>query len=292
MNSVLRKSALSIGFALLALFLIGFSGVVWVGLLFANFKTTPSIPWALPVLLVYLWLLWRYLAGSGWPQSTGSQRKTLLRAYAVSPAAYGWSMTAGLLAVFALAGFWIVMFRVYPMEPNPLIPTSFTSSPIFVGAIVVGAALLAPISEESAIRGYLQSILERNVAPITAVLLSSTVFALAHATQGLVWPKLLFYFLVGVAFGSLAYINQSILPVIPVHIVGDLIFLTLIWPNDKNRMLIWKTGADSWFWLHAAQAIAFAALSIIAFNHIPRSHRKDVGSGVNTNLFISSAANR
>jgi hypothetical protein len=92
-----------------------------------------------------------------------------------------------------------------------------------------------------------------------------------------VWPKLLFYFLVGVAFGSLAYINQSILPVIPVHIAGDLIFLTLIWPNDKNRMLIWKTGADSWFWLHVAQAIAFAALSLIAFNHIPRSHRKGAG---------------
>jgi membrane protease YdiL (CAAX protease family) len=277
MNSAVRKFALSIGFALIALFLIGFSGVVWGGLLYANFRTTSSIPWALPVLLVYLWLLWRYLAGFGWPHSTSSQLAALLRAYAVSPAAYGWSMTAGLLAVFSLAGLWIVMFRLYPMEPNPLIPTSFTSSPIFVAAIVVGAALLAPISEESAVRGYLQSILERNLAPFTAVLLSSAVFALAHATQGLVWPKLLFYFLVGVAFGSLAYINQSILPVIPVHIAGDLIFLTLIWPNDKNRMLIWKTGADSWFWLHVAQAIAFAALSLVAFNHIPRSHRKGAG---------------
>jgi membrane protease YdiL (CAAX protease family) len=166
MNSAVRKFALSIGFALIALFLIGFSGVVWGGLLYANFRTTSSIPWALPVLLVYLWLLWRYLAGFGWPYSTSSQRAALLRAYAVSPAAYGWSMTAGLLAVFALAGLWIVMFRLYPMEPNPLIPTSFTSSPIFVAAIVVGAALLAPISEESAVRGYLQSILERNLAPL------------------------------------------------------------------------------------------------------------------------------
>jgi membrane protease YdiL (CAAX protease family) len=155
MNSAVRKFALSIGFALIALFLIGFSGVVWGGLLYANFRTTSSIPWALPVLLVYLWLLWRYLAGFGWPHSTSSQREALLRAYAVSPAAYGWSMTAGLLAVFSLAGLWIVMFRLYPMEPNPLIPTSFTSSPIFVAAIVVGAALLAPISEESAVRGLL-----------------------------------------------------------------------------------------------------------------------------------------
>lgn len=278
MNSALRKFVLSIGFALLALFLIAFSGAVWVGLLYVNFRTTPAIPWALPVLLVYLWLLWRYLGGFGWPSSTRSQRQVLLRANAVSPAAYGWSITAGLLAVFALAGLWIVMFRLFPIAPNPLIPTSFTSSPIFVAAIVVGAALLAPISEESAVRGYLQSMLERNLAPMTAVLLSSLVFALAHATQGWVWPKLLFYCLVGVTFGSLAYINQSILPVIPVHIAGDLIFLTLIWPNDKNRMLIWKNGADNWFWLHVAQAIACAVLSLIAFNYIPRSHRKDIGS--------------
>src|SRR5438067_4126689 len=274
MNSVVRKFALFIGFALLSLLLIGFSGAVWAGLLYANFKTTPSVPWALPALLVYLWLLWRYLAGFGWPQNTGAQRKALLRAYPVPVAAYGWSIAAGLTAVFALAGFWIVMYRLFPMKPNPLIPTTFTSSPIFIAAIIVGASLLAPISEESAVRGYLQTVLERNFAPITAVTLSSTVFALAHATQGLVWPKLLFYFLVGVAFGSLAYINQSILPVIPVHIAGDLIFLTLIWPNDKSRMLIWQTGVDGWFWLHMAQAIAFGGLSLIAFNHIPRSPGK------------------
>jgi membrane protease YdiL (CAAX protease family) len=278
MNSVVRKFALFIGFALLALFLIGFSGAVWAGLLYANFKTTPAVPWALPALLVYLWLLWRYLAGFGWPQDTSSQRKALLRAYPVPAAAYGWSLAAGLTAVFALAGFWIVMYRLFPMKPNPLIPTTFTSSPIFIAAIIIGASVLAPVSEESAVRGYLQTALERNFAPITAVTLSSTVFALAHATQGLVWPKLLFYFLVGVAFGSLAYINHSILPVIPVHIAGDLIFLTLIWPNDKSRILIWKTGVDSWFWLHVAQAVAFGALSLIAFNHIPRSPRKGSGS--------------
>jgi membrane protease YdiL (CAAX protease family) len=278
MNSVVRKLALFIGFALLALLLIGFSGAVWAGLLYTNFKTTPAVPWALPALLVYLWLLWRYLAGFGWPQDTSSQRNALLRAYRVPAAAYGWSMAAGLTAVFALAGFWIVMYRLFPIKPNPLIPTTFTSSPIFIAAIIVGASVLAPVCEESAVRGYLQTVLERNFAPITAVTLSSTVFALAHATQGLLWPKLLFYFLVGVAFGSLAYINQSILPVIPVHIAGDLIFMTLIWPNDKTRILIWEAGVDSWFWLHLAQAIAFGALSLIAFNHIPRSPRKGSGS--------------
>jgi membrane protease YdiL (CAAX protease family) len=269
MNSLVRKLAIFIGFSLLALFLIGLSGAVWGGLLYLNFWKTPSFPWALLALFAYLWFYWRYLAGWGWPSRTSAKRQALLRANTVSPAAYKWSALAGLLAVVALAGLWITLFRIFPIKPNPLIPTNFTSSPLLIAAITVGASLLAPITEESAVRGYLQSALERNFTPAIAITLSSLVFALAHATQGLVWPKLLFYFLVGMAFGTLAYVNQSILPVIPVHIAGDLIFLTLVWPNDKSRVPVWQTGADVWFWVHFTQTITFAALSIVALSRIP-----------------------
>jgi len=268
MNSLARRLGVFIGFGLLALFLIGLSGAVWGGLLYLNFRKTPSFPWALLGLFAYLWLYWRYLAGWGWPSRTSGKRQALLRANTVSLAAYGWSAITGLLAVVALAGLWITLFRLFPIKPNPLIPTNFASSPLFIAAIIIGASLLAPITEESAVRGYLQSALERNFTPAIAITLSSLVFALAHATQGLVWPKLLFYFLVGVAFGTLAYVNQSILPVIPVHIAGDLIFLTFVWPNDKSRVLVWQTGADIWFWVHFTQTIAFGALSIAAFSRI------------------------
>jgi len=268
MNSLAKKLAVFVGFSLLALFLIGFSSAVWGGLLYLNFRNIPSFPWALLVLFAYLWLFWRYLAGWGWPSRTRAKRQALLRANPVSPGAYGWSAIAGLLAVVALAGLWITLFQLFPTQPNPLIPTNFTSSPLFVAAITVGASLLAPITEESAVRGYLQSVLEPNFTPSIAITLSSVIFALAHATQGLVWPKLFFYFFVGVAFGALAYVNQSILPVIPVHIAGDLIFLTFVWPNDKSRVPVSQFGADTWFWVHFAQTMAFGALSIVAFSRI------------------------
>src|SRR5215813_12765643 len=99
MNSLARRLGVFIGFGLLALFLIGLSGAVWGGLLYLNFRKTPSFPWALLGLFAYLWLYWRYLAGWGWPSRTSARRRALLRAHNVSPAAYGWSVVAGLLAV-------------------------------------------------------------------------------------------------------------------------------------------------------------------------------------------------
>ncbi len=82
--------------------------------------------------------------------------------------------------------------------------------------------------------------------------------------------KLLFYFLVGVAFGTTAYFTRSSLPAIPAHILGDLSFFFLIWPYDAARPLVWRDGADAWFWLNAVQAIVFAVLAVLAFRLIAR----------------------
>ena len=108
----------------------------------------------------------------------------------------------------------------------------------------------------------------------SAVILSSLVFALAHVTQGFSPPKLVVYFLVGVTFGVIAYLNNSILPVIPVHITGDLIFFIFVWPHDATRNLVWQTGADAWFWVHIAQTVGFAALSLLAFQRLRRLTRR------------------
>ena len=59
-------------------------------------------------------------------------------------------------------------------------------------------------------------------------------------------------------------------PRIPVHIIGDLTFFTLVWPYDATRQLVWEGGADRWFWIHIAQAIIFTALAIPAFVRLAR----------------------
>src|SRR5262249_33469637 len=228
----------------------------------ANLKIEPTIPWCLPAIALLLWLMWLYLGGRGWPHRNAGYRKQLLRANLVSWHSFGWSLVAGILAIAALAGYWIISFQLFRMAPNLILPQRFASSPVFIGAIILGASLVAPITEESAVRGYLQSVLEREFSPITAIAFSSLIFALAHVSQGVAIPKLFVYFLVGIVFGSLAFVNNSILPVIPVHILADLTFFLFIWPKDGMRELIWHHPADIWFWFHVIQAVGFTLLFI------------------------------
>jgi hypothetical protein len=220
---------------------------IWSALVAVNLSVSPAIPWAVPAMCVVLALMWIYMAGRGWPRSTSQARRLCLRAHLVSGPVFRWSMLAGTLSVAAFAGFWIVMSQLVKMPGNAL--PDFSHYPRFTVA----------------------SILERHFNGPIAVGLSSTLFALAHGpTQGFLWPKLLFYFLVGVAFGSTAYLTKSILPAIPGHVFGLLIFFTLIWPHDAARTNVWQNGTDTWFWLHLAQTIVFAVAAVWAFRRLTK----------------------
>jgi len=237
---------------------------VWGALLVGNLKTSPAIPWCAPVMAIVLWLFWRYLDGKGWPHSTSGPRHRSLRANRVLGLVWTWALVAGVLAIVSLAGLWIVLFQLVKTSPNAL--DDFSKYPRLTAALVVAmASLVSPVTEEAAFRGYAQGILEREFTGTSAILISSIFFTAAHVVHGLVWPKLLVYFLVGVVFGVTAYVTKSILPALPVHIIGDLTFFIFVWPHDATRRLVWDAGPDTWFWTHVAQTIAFAALAIPSF---------------------------
>jgi membrane protease YdiL (CAAX protease family) len=218
---------------------------------------------------VALWLMWKYLGGSWWPRSTSEARCLCLRANRVPGPVLGWTLLAGLLSIVALAGYWIVLFQLVQMSPNAL-PDLSKYPWLTTALVIVMASLVSPISEEAAFRGYCQAILEREFAGPAAVSISSVFFSLAHLTHGFFWPKLLVYFLVGVVFGVTACLTRSTVPAIPVHILGDLTFFTLVWPHDLRRRLVWEGGADTWFWIHVAQAVLFTVLAIPAFFRLAR----------------------
>jgi membrane protease YdiL (CAAX protease family) len=160
------------------------------------------------------------LGWKGWPRSTSEARRRYLRAKRKSGPTYLWAWVAGVLSVVALAGYWIVLFQLVEMPPNALSDVSRFPRMTVVLMILMGS-LVSPLMEEAGFRGYFQVAFEREVRARLAVVISSVVFALAHGpTQGFLWPKLLFYRLVGIAFGATAYLTNSTLPAIPVHFVG------------------------------------------------------------------------
>jgi membrane protease YdiL (CAAX protease family) len=248
----------------LAFFILVIGQGVWGALLIGNLRTSPAIPWCAPVMAVALWLFWQYLSGKGWPRSTSNARHRYLRANRAPGSVWTWALVAGVLSIVSLAGLWIVLFQLVKTSPNVI--DDFSKYPSLMAALViVMASLVSPITEEAAFRGYCQSILEREFTGTLAILISSALFTAAHIVHGLAWPKLLVYFLVGVVFGVTAYLTKSILPALPVHIIGDLTFFIFVWPHDATRRLVWDAAPDAWFWIHVAQAVAFAALAIPSF---------------------------
>jgi membrane protease YdiL (CAAX protease family) len=254
----------------LALLLTIVTGGIWTVLLLANLATTPSVPWAAAAMALVLWSLWSYLGGRWRPERTCEARRHYLRANRVPGRIFAWALLAGGLSVVSLTGLWIVMFRLVRIPGNAVTDLSRFSL-IMIVAVLVMASLVSSIVEEAGFRGYVQVALESHFRGPGAVLISALLIAPAHAlTQGFVWPTILFYFLVDTMLGTSAYLTKSILPGIVVHATGLLIFFGLIWPQDRHRELIWGSGADTWFWIHVAQAVVFASLGIMAFVHLAR----------------------
>jgi membrane protease YdiL (CAAX protease family) len=268
-STILRTIALGI----LALVIALFPGGVWTGLLIANLRLSPSTPWAVLVMGVLLWALWRYLGGWGPPRANSETRHRLLRARAVPPPVFGWAIVAGLLSIVALAGFWIVLLQLVKVPLHNL--PDFSKYPLqTVVAVIATACVVSSVPEEAGFRGYLQSFLEQRLPAAGAILLSSLVLAPGHcATQGFVWPVVLFYFLVDSMLGTMAYLTKSILPSVVVHFIGLLIFFTLVWPHDGTRPFVRDAGPGCWFWVHLAQFMVCGLLALVSFRRLTRVTR-------------------
>ena len=257
-------------------FAVLFTGLisgVWSGLLIANLTTTPAAPWAVVAMALVLWAAWSLLGGGWGPRRSRAARGALLRAGPLARPVLAWAIAAGLLGIVALAGFWIVLHQLVATPSNPL--PDFSKYPAWtVIAALAMAAISGGVSEEAAFRGYFQDALERAGLGPAAVIVTAMVMAPEHAlTQGFVWPNLLFYLLVDIMLGALAYITRSIRPSVVVHAIGLFIFFVLVWPRDAARPLIGSHGPDTWFWIHVGQTAGFAALSLAAFARLAQLAR-------------------
>jgi membrane protease YdiL (CAAX protease family) len=241
---------------------------VWAGLLLTNLSHVPAVPWSSLVMGLLLWALWSFFGGKWGPMKSRAALRESLRAAPLPRRVYSWALVAGLLWVVFLGGFWIVLEQLVRVPGNKL--PDFSALPLVtVIATLVMACASGAVSEEAGFRGYFQGSLERSGLGAAAILCTALLMAPIHAlTQGFVWPTLLFYLLVDGMLGALAYLTQSIRPGVLVHAVGLFTFFGVIWPRDKERLSIWQNGADIWFWIHLAQAILFAVLSLVALKRL------------------------
>jgi membrane protease YdiL (CAAX protease family) len=139
---------------------------------------------------------------------------------------------------------------------------------VTVWSLLLAAAPVAGIVEEAAFRGYMQRPIERRHGPAIAILITGTMFAVAHLDfTPILWP---YYVAVAAVYGAIAFLTDSIWPAIVLHTAGNLYSNTDLLLHGKAEWqasagpsaLVWATGVDHAF---AVTMVAFLVVSAVAW---------------------------
>jgi membrane protease YdiL (CAAX protease family) len=259
--------------------LIMIAGTIPRNLIFAaNLRYYPGVPWAVPLTAFYLWFFWRYLNGAGPPEAAADERRTGLRANRVAGRVWAWALLAGGLGIVALVLALRVANRLIALPPQQL-PDLSQVPKVTVLSLLLMAAPVAGIIEEAAFRGYMQGPIERRHGLAVAILITGTMFAVAHLDFTLMlWP---YYVAVAALYGTVTYLTNSILPAVVLHTIGNLYSNIDLWLHGQAEWqaspgpapLIWKTGVDSSFWIASVALLLVAAATVGAFVMLARARR-------------------
>jgi membrane protease YdiL (CAAX protease family) len=256
------------------------AGTIPRNLLFAaNLRLYPGVPWAVPVTAVYLWAFWRYLDGAGPPDTTAGERRAGLRARPLTARVWTWSLLAGGLGIVAL----VLGLRVanqLVVLPRQALPDLTQVPHLTVLSLLLMAAPVAGIVEEAAFRGYMQGPIERRFGVVTAILITGTMFAVAHLDfTPILWP---YYLSVAAIYGVVTFLTDSVLPAVVLHTAGNLYSNFDLWLHGQaewqapagRSALIWTSGPDASFWISIAACLAAVAAAVWAYARLARATRQ------------------
>jgi len=245
----------------------------------ANLRYYASVPWAVPLTAVYLWFFWRYLNGAGPPRSTAAERRTSLRANRITSKAWAWALLAGGLGIVALVLALRVVNRLIVL-PRQQLPDLAQVPGVTVLSLLLMAAPVAGIVEEAAFRGYMQGPVERRYGLTVAILVTGTMFAVAHLDFTLIlWP---YYVAVAAIYGTVTSLTKSILPAVALHTGGNVYSNLDLWLHGQSEWqtssgataLIWETGADAAFWVSSVALLIVTAAMMWAYFRLARATRR------------------
>lgn len=240
---------------------------------FANLRIFPRVPWAVPLIALYIWMFWRYMRGDGPPASTSAERRANLRANRLPGIIWAWALTAGVIALVTL----VLALRVenrlvrLPAQTMPDLPGVPATTLL---ALFLLSAPVAGIIEESSFRGYMQRPIERRFGLPVAVLVTGTMFALVHLDfTPILWP---YYMAVAAIYGTVSFLTDSILPAIVLHTAGNVYSNLDLWLNgsaewqtgSQTAGLVWTSGADRPFWTLSAALVLGVAVTWWAFRRL------------------------
>ena len=253
----------------------------WAAVVAANIRYEPALPWAVPIMAVYLWLFWRYVRGEGWPRSTAAARRAGSRANSLPPELWGPALLAGVLGLVSVLLLQGVLSRVVALPQQQELDVS--KFPVLTVLLwVLMSAVVAGVVEETAFRGYMQAPIERRHGPVFAILLTGSLFGLIHFAHREVTLVLLpYYMAVAAVYGALAYLTDSTLPSMVLHGGGNVFSLFDLFARGRSewqlsaarQSLIWEAGPDASFLANAVALFVVGAAAAWAYTELARAAR-------------------
>jgi membrane protease YdiL (CAAX protease family) len=246
----------------------------WAALISANIRRWPDVPWSVPVMALVLAAWWQYFArGRGWPAATAEARRLAARANPVPDHLWGAAIGAGILGLVGVLLLQGILARLVSLpQQHDLDPSQFPLATVFAWVII--GALVSGIVEETAFRGYMQRGIEQRHGPVVAILVTGSVFALAHFTHREVGLVLLpYYVAVAVVYGGLAYATNSTLPSMVLHAGGNALSAFGLFAQGHSEWqlgtqsapLVWQSGVDAAFVVNVAAFLAVGLGACMAY---------------------------
>lgn len=121
----------------------------------ANLNYFSSVPWAVPLIALYLRFFWRYMGGWGPPGTTAEKRRVLLRANPLTARVCAWALLAGTLGIATLVLLLRLANRLIDLPEQP--PPDLSGIPLVTLFLLLLISLIfAGVVEEASFRGYMQ----------------------------------------------------------------------------------------------------------------------------------------
>lgn len=262
--------------AVLALLVLLAGNVPWAGfgpirgLSAWNLRAGVSMPWAVVPMAIYLWAYVGVIGGH-WGGGDAATRRVNLHAYRVPMRVWTMALAAGLLGFAAIIALTGVTARLLALPAGEPIATPDGMPALTMLALLAMQSTVAGVSEESAFRGYMQTIVGQRLGVPTAILASGVWFGLLHFPNHPrdVMIMLPYYVAVSAMYGALTWAADSLLPAMLLHCVGDIAVLTRWWTTGlpewqwttQPRPLVWDSGIDSAFVANVAAFMVLSALT-------------------------------
>lgn len=242
-------------------------------LFIANMRVAPSIPWSLPLGLLYLWVGFQYFNGRWRPHATSVARRESMRARRLSRREWPPALAACAAVIVFIIATTIISYRLIDIPVEEMgVPES---SKLSLYASLLLISIVAGVSEEAGFRGYMQTALEKRYGPVFAVAVSALMFWVAHLNHANGVPRIVSLCIMGASLGTLTVFARSILPAMLAHATADsIVFIGSV--SGIGPDYLWhpahlrETGLDGFFWFTIVAAFVSGVLGYLSLRRLAR----------------------